>query len=168
VPDPERAETPEQQIRRLYEESEKQTAEAMERLVNQPSFGRVLALMTENVHSPEFKAKLDGAFALGREEISTAAGLMQGRFLQRNFVGAEDSPAYKAIGEIRGLLDELNPGKEGDLTMNAVLTAGVSYFQSPNAGGIGARAEVLTGDYVTCIQRDHWAAAGQPDGPRAL
>jgi len=73
------------------------------------------ALMTENVHSPEFKARLDGAFALGREEISNAAGLMQGRFLQRNFVGAEDSPAYKAIGEIRGLLDTLNPGKEGDL-----------------------------------------------------
>ena len=73
------------------------------------------ALMTENVHSPEFKAKLDSAFALGREEISNAAGLMQGRFLQRNFIGAEDSPAYKAIGEIRGLLDTLNPGNEGDL-----------------------------------------------------
>lgn len=41
--------------------------------------------------------------------------------------------------------------KEGDLTMGAVFTAGVSYFQSPNAGGIGARAEVLTGDYVTCL-----------------
>lgn len=41
--------------------------------------------------------------------------------------------------------------KEGELTMNAVLTAGVSYFQSPVAGGIGARAEVLTGDYVTCL-----------------
>jgi hypothetical protein len=73
------------------------------------------ALMSENVHSTEFKAKLDGAFALGREEISNASSLMQGRFLQRNFVGAEDSPAYKAIGEIRGLLDTLNPGKEGDL-----------------------------------------------------
>ena len=73
------------------------------------------ALMTENVHSTEFKAKLDSAFALGREEISSAASLMQGRFLQRNFVGAEDTPAYQAIGEIRGLLDTLNPGKEGDL-----------------------------------------------------
>ena len=73
------------------------------------------ALMTEDVHSTAFKNKLDSAFALGREEISNAAGLMQGRFLQRNFVGAEDSPAYKAIGEIRGLLDTLNPGKEGDL-----------------------------------------------------
>jgi len=73
------------------------------------------ALMTENVHSTEFKSKLDSAFALGRTEISNAAGLMQGRFLQRNFIGAEETPAYKAIGEIRGLLDTLNPGKEGDL-----------------------------------------------------
>ena len=73
------------------------------------------ALMTENVHSPEFKNKLDSAFALGRAEISSAASLMQGRFLQRNFVGAEDTPAYQALGQIRGLLDELNPGKEGDL-----------------------------------------------------
>jgi hypothetical protein len=40
---------------------------------------------------------------------------MQGRFLQRNFIGAEETPAYKAIGEIRGLLDTLNPGKQGDL-----------------------------------------------------
>ena len=73
------------------------------------------ALMTENVHSTEFKAKLDSAFALGREEISSASSLMQGRFLQRNFIGAEETPAYQAIGEIRGLLDTLNPGKEGDL-----------------------------------------------------
>ena len=73
------------------------------------------ALMTEDVHSSAFKTKLDSAFALGREEISNAAGLMQGRFLQRNFVGAEDSSAYKAIGEIRGQLDKLNPGTEGDL-----------------------------------------------------
>ena len=39
------------------------------------------ALMTENVHSAEFKTKLDSAFALGREEISNATGLKQGRFL---------------------------------------------------------------------------------------
>lgn len=73
------------------------------------------ALTTEDVHSAEFKAKLDSAFALGREEISNAAGLMQGRFLQRNFIGAEETAAYKAIAEIRGHLDKLNPGNEGDL-----------------------------------------------------
>ena len=62
-----------------------------------------------------FKAKLDSAFALGKEEVSTAASLMQGRFMQRNFVGVEDTGAYKAIAQIRGQLDELNPGKDGDL-----------------------------------------------------
>jgi uncharacterized protein YaaN involved in tellurite resistance len=73
------------------------------------------ALMSEDVNSDAFKAKLDSAFALGRQEVSTAASLMQGQLLQRNFVGAEDSPAYKAIAAIRGQLDELNPGKDGDL-----------------------------------------------------
>ncbi len=73
------------------------------------------ALMQEDVNSDAFKAKLDSAFALGRQEVSTAASLMQGQLLQRNFVGAEDTPAYKAIAAIRGQLDELNPGKDGDL-----------------------------------------------------
>ncbi len=75
----------------------------------------VSALLSEDVHSDEFKAKLDSAFALGKEEISVAASLMQGRFMQRNFVGVEDSAAFKAIQDMRGHLDELNPGKEGDL-----------------------------------------------------
>ena len=73
------------------------------------------ALMKEDVHTDAFKAKLDSAFALGKEEVSTAASLMQGRFMQRNMVGVETSPAFKAMGDIRAQLDELNPGKEGDL-----------------------------------------------------
>ena len=72
-------------------------------------------LLTEDVQSETFRAKLDSAFALGKEEISLASGLMQGRFMQRNFVGVEDTSAFKAIQEMRGHLDELNPGKEGDL-----------------------------------------------------
>ena len=75
----------------------------------------VTALMNEDVQSDEFKAKLDSAFALGKEEISVAASLMQGRFMQRNFVGVEDSAAFKAIQDMRGHLDDLNPGNEGDL-----------------------------------------------------
>jgi uncharacterized protein YaaN involved in tellurite resistance len=75
----------------------------------------VNALLNEDVHSDAFKAKLDSAFALGKEEISVAASLMQGRFMQRNFVGVEDSSAFKAIQDMRGHLDELNPGKDGDL-----------------------------------------------------
>lgn len=72
-------------------------------------------LLSEDLQSDAFKAKLDSAFALGREEISLASSLMQGRFMQRNFVGLEDSPAFKAVQEMRGHLDALNPGKDGDL-----------------------------------------------------
>ncbi len=73
------------------------------------------ALASEDLHSDAFKQRLDGAFALGKEEISNAASLMTGRFMTQNFVGVEDSAAYKAIAAIRGELDELNPGKDGDL-----------------------------------------------------
>lgn len=72
-------------------------------------------LLKEDVQSEAFKAKLDSAFALGREEVSVASSLMQGRLMQRNFAGIEDSTAFKAIQDMRGHLDDLNPGKEGDL-----------------------------------------------------
>ena len=72
-------------------------------------------LLSEDLQSEAFKARLDSAFALGREEISVASSLMQGRLMQRNFSGVEDSSAFKAIQDMRGHLDELNPGKEGDL-----------------------------------------------------
>jgi hypothetical protein len=83
--------------------------------VDQQVEGFIAALLAEDVHSEAFKAKLDSAFALGRQEISAAANLMQGSFMQRNFVGVENSSAYKAIADMRGQLDELNPGKDGDL-----------------------------------------------------
>ncbi|MDT9000652.1 toxic anion resistance protein [Paucibacter sp. APW11] len=73
------------------------------------------ALAKEDLHSESFKQRLDSAFALGKEEISNASSLMQGRFMQRNFAGIEDTPAFKAIAEIRAQLDELNPGADGDL-----------------------------------------------------
>ncbi|MED5619789.1 toxic anion resistance protein [Ideonella sp. BN130291] len=85
------------------------------------------ALMQEDLHSEGFKAKLDSAFALGKEEISNASALMQGRFMQRNFVGMEGSAAYQAIGEIRAQLDDLNPGKDGDLLQPRKLLGIIPY-----------------------------------------
>ncbi len=75
----------------------------------------IATLMTQDVHSADFKQKLDLAFALGKEEISVAASLLQGRLMERNFVDAAGTPAFKAISELRGHLDELNPGNQGDL-----------------------------------------------------
>ena len=73
------------------------------------------SILSEDVQSSGFQGKLDSAFRLGREEISNAASLMTGRFMERNFVGIEDSAAFKSIQDMRGMLDELNPGKQGDL-----------------------------------------------------
>lgn len=73
------------------------------------------ALANEDLHSEGFRSRLDSAFALGKEEVSNASSLMQGRFMQRNYVGIEDTPAFKAINDIRAQLDELNPGNDGDL-----------------------------------------------------
>ncbi len=75
----------------------------------------VESLLAEEVQSAGFQAKVDSAFRLGREEISNAASLMTGRFMERNFIGIEDSSSFKSIQAMRGMLDELNPGKQGDL-----------------------------------------------------
>ncbi len=77
--------------------------------------GFIDKLMTEDLQSEAFKNRLDSAFRLGKEEVSSAAAFMTGRFMERNFVGMEDSSAYKAISDLRVQLDELNPGKDGDL-----------------------------------------------------
>lgn len=87
----------------------------LQQQVDQQVMRFIDALASEDLHSDGFRQRLDSAFALGKEEISNASALMQGRLMQRNFVGAEDSPAYKALGAIRAQLDELNPGKDGDL-----------------------------------------------------
>jgi hypothetical protein len=43
------APSPEQQVRVLYEQTESQTASALEQLVSKPSFGRLMATTAENV-----------------------------------------------------------------------------------------------------------------------
>lgn len=74
----------------------------------------VATLLREDVQSDAFRQKLDQSFATGRAEIA-AATTMSNDFTKKNFVGELDSPAYKAISEMRTLFDELNPARQGDL-----------------------------------------------------
>lgn len=74
----------------------------------------ISALEREDVNSDAFRQKLDSAFALGRKEIADATAVSSS-FTKKNFVGETDSAAYKAISEMRGLFDELNPARQGDL-----------------------------------------------------
>jgi len=74
----------------------------------------IAALKTENVQSDAFRAKLDSAFQVGRAEIAEVTKLTNA-FTEGNFVNEVNSPAYKAISEMRQLFDELNPANQGDL-----------------------------------------------------
>ncbi|WP_332879263.1 toxic anion resistance protein [Massilia sp. S19_KUP03_FR1] len=84
-------------------------------------------LLTDDTQSDAFRAKLDAAFRLGREEISSAASLMTGRFMARNFTGIEDAASFQSINRMRTLLDELNPGKQGDLLQPQKLLGLIPY-----------------------------------------
>jgi uncharacterized protein YaaN involved in tellurite resistance len=74
----------------------------------------VSTLLVADVQSDAFRQKLDQSFATGRAEIA-AATTVSNDFTQKNFVGELDSPAYKAISQMRTLFDDLNPARQGDL-----------------------------------------------------
>lgn len=82
--------------------------------VDQQLQGFVDGLLAEEFGTDAFKQKLDQAFRLGRKEIADSA-MLNGRFMEKNFVGAEDSAAFKAISGLRVLFEDLNPAREGDL-----------------------------------------------------
>lgn len=71
-------------------------------------------LLTEDVSSDTFRQRLDQAFSVGRKEIAEATTLSNS-FTKKNFVGETDTPAYRAISEMRSLFEELNPARAGDL-----------------------------------------------------
>lgn len=74
----------------------------------------VQGLMGADLGSEEFKAKLDAAHAMGRQSIANSSAVSQ-RFMDKNFVGMEDSAAFKAINGLRNVFQDLNPAREGDL-----------------------------------------------------
>jgi uncharacterized protein YaaN involved in tellurite resistance len=71
-------------------------------------------LLHMDVTSGDFRARVDSAFRLGRKEIGDSA-LLTGKFMEKNFVGETNSPAFKVMNEMRSLFEDLDPGKEGDL-----------------------------------------------------
>ena len=71
-------------------------------------------LLAMDVTSGEFRARIDSAFHLGRKEIGDSA-LLTGKFLEKNFVGDTENPAFKVMNEMRTQFEDLDPGKEGDL-----------------------------------------------------
>jgi uncharacterized protein YaaN involved in tellurite resistance len=74
----------------------------------------IAELLHMDVTSGDFRSRLDSAFRLGRKEIADSA-LLTGKFMEKNFVGETENPAFKVMNEMRGLFEALDPGKEKDL-----------------------------------------------------
>ena len=115
--------------------------------------GFVTSLINEDFGSDAFKAKVDSAFSLGRKEISDSA-MLTGRFMDNNFVGAEDSAAFKAINQLRNLFDDLNPATQGDLFQPKKILGFIpfgnnlqSYFRKFESAG--AQIQKLMGNLIS-------------------
>jgi len=74
----------------------------------------VQGLLSADLGSEEFRAKLDAANALGRQSIASASALT-GRFMDKSFVGFSDSLAFKTINDLRTVFADLNPARAGNL-----------------------------------------------------
>jgi uncharacterized protein YaaN involved in tellurite resistance len=101
----------------------------------------VKGLLAADLGSEEFRSRLDAAQAMGRQSIAGSSAVAQ-RFMDKNFVGLENSPAFKAIDGLRRVFEDLNPAREGDL-LSARKLLGIipfgnrlrSYFRKFEAAG---------------------------------
>lgn len=71
-------------------------------------------LLKMDPNSGDFRSRVDSAFRLGRKEIGDSA-LLTGKFMDKDFVGEANSPAFQVMNQMRTLFEELDPGKDGDL-----------------------------------------------------
>ena len=97
------AQSPEQQVRALYEEAESNAAKAFEELVSKPSFGRLLALSAENTAALTRMA-FDGIDLLWRNlRLAGRADVVR---LARQLHRTEDK-LERVLQEVEQLRDEL-------------------------------------------------------------
>ena len=122
-----RRSSPTEDVRRMYEESESRTAQAMEQLVSRQSFGELLARVTENVvaltkiGTDVFDLAIRNLRLAGRQDITRLA---------RQLARAEDKLEL-VLQQVEGLHDRLESGRASD--------SGGS--RSGSRGGRGNRSE---------------------------
>lgn len=72
-------------------------------------------LVAQDVNSPEFGKRVDAIASMGRKEIADASG-QSNRFLDRPVKAMDpDSGVGKDLAELRRTVEDLDPGKKGDL-----------------------------------------------------
>jgi hypothetical protein len=101
------ARTERRDFRRLYEDAEAGMAQAMERLVARPSFGVLLAQMSENVLALSKIASDSADLALSNLRIAGRRDVVR---LERQLGRTEDK-LETVLQELEGLRDELAEGR---------------------------------------------------------
>ena len=96
------AQSPEEQVRALFEESESSTAKAFEELVSKPSFGRLLALSAENTAALT-RIAFDAVDLMWRNlRLAGRADIVR---LSRQLHRTEDK-LERVLQEVEGIRDE--------------------------------------------------------------
>ena len=72
------------------------------------------SLLAADVHSEDFRKRMDSAFKLGRREVAEATRL-NSSFLKQSYRGITQSAAFDSMARLRTIMDDLDPGKQGDL-----------------------------------------------------
>ncbi len=76
----------------------------------------VAELVAQDVNSPEFGRRVDAITAMGAKEIREAAG-QSNRFLDRPVKAMDQETGVgKDLAELRRVVEDLDPGKKGNLT----------------------------------------------------
>lgn len=102
------AQSPEEQVRALYEEAETGMAKAFEELVSKPSFGRLLALSAENTAALT-RIAFDTVDLMWRNlRVAGRADIVR---LSRQLHRTEDK-LERVLQEVEGMRDELARERE--------------------------------------------------------
>ncbi len=140
--------------------------------------GFVEELSALDANSPEFGKKVDQITNMGRREIAEAAG-HSNRFLDRPVRAMQEGGVGKDLAELRRTVEDLDPGKRGNLTAPKKLFGVIpfgnklrNYFDSYKSaqthisGILGSLAngkdELLKDNAAIDVERQQlWAAMGR-------
>jgi hypothetical protein len=127
------APTPDQEVRRLYEEAESRVAKAAERVVSRDSFGELLAMMTENVvaltriGNEAMDLVLRNLRVASRQDINRLTRAL----------GRTEDKLEQVLQEVEELRHELSSSAEGNGTARS--RAGGSAASGSTGTGTGRR-----------------------------
>jgi hypothetical protein len=125
------APTPEQEVRRLYEEAETRVARAAERVVSRDSFGELLAMVTENavaltrIGNEAMDLVLRNLRIASRQDINRVTRAL----------GRTEDKLEQVLQEVEELRDELGTSTGGTSRSRA----GGTGRGTANGGGSGSR-----------------------------